>query len=229
MKLPKSYADISVKEYIQLKRILRKEYDNPFTKTIETLSVFNDKDIVMKNTPKSLAKIMATMDFILKEPQTRLKQFFKINGTRYGIVNHIDDLDAGQYISIVTILKDLSKTPDLHIDKLHEILACVIFPVNRRQRVRDLAPNYYRKLTDDIYNHMNIADAYPIAVFFCNLSRILTEDTQDYLRRKSERELTKAKGMMKEVLTDLQTTGDGLPPSTLSAMVTLQNDLTTKI
>jgi hypothetical protein len=97
-----------------------------------------------------------------------------------------------------------------------------------RKRLPQIEPSYFRKLTEDIRDTMSIEDAYPIAVFFCNLSRSLTECTQSYLNRKLETMTTESKTAILEVAKDLQKDGVGLPHSIISVMETLQKDHTTK-
>jgi len=91
-----------------------------------------------------------------------------------------------------------------------------------------IEPSYFRNLADDIRNTMSIEDAYPIAVFFCNLSRSLIQTTQDYLSQKLENMTEQSRSAIMEVAKDLQSDGVGLPPSIISAMETLQKDHTTK-
>ena len=222
--IPKSFKEVMVKDYIALRPILDKEYDNPLTRTIDLLSVFNDSEEVRKLKPRDLPKL----DFMFEEPSRKLEQYFEIKGRDYGIVNHVEDLEAGQYISVVSLLKNLSEDPNLYIDKLHEILSCVIFPVDEHKNVKSIEPSYFRDLAKDIYETMSIDEAYPIGVFFCNLSRILMSSIKDSLNQKFEGMTMEAQVLMLEATKDILKDGDGLLPSTISAMETLQNDLTTK-
>ena len=222
--IPKSFKDVMVKDYIALRPILEREYDNPLTRTIDLLSVFNDRKDVLKQK----ASALKGLDFLFEEPNRELTQYFKINGKDYGIVNHVEDLEAGQYISVVSILKDLADNPNLHIDKLHEILSCVIFPVDENKKVLNIEPSYFRNLSKEIYEDMSIDDAYPIAVFFLNLSAHLMSSMQDCLNQKFEGMTKEAQILMLEATEDILRDGDGLLPSTISAMETLQKDLITK-
>lgn len=229
MKIPKSFKEILVREYIKLRPILEKEYDNPFSKIIDILSVFNERTEVLGKTIKEINLIAEGFNFMYAEPSKKLEQYFEINGSRYGIVNHVSDLNAGQYISVVSLLKDLADRPNLSYEIIHEILACVVFPVDKKRKVLNIEPSYYRKVSEDIYNHMSINDAYPIAVFFCNLSESLTSLMQDYSIGKAENNLTEAKEIQLEVAKDFMSDGDGSLHSITSAMETLQSDHTTKI
>jgi len=222
--IPKSFKDVKVKDYIALRPILEREYDNPISRTIDLLTVFNEAEEVKKLKPIELPKL----DFLFEEPKREVEQYFDINGKSYGIVNHINDLEAGQYISVVSMLKGLAENPNLHIEQLHEILACVIFPVDENRKVKNIEPSYFRNLAKDIYEHMSIEDAYPMAVFFLNLSAALTKCTQDYLNQKLATMTTEAKELMLETAKDLERDGDGLSLSIISVMETLQKDLTTK-
>ena len=225
MRIPKSLKEVLVKDYIQINKIRSAEYDNPFTRTIDLLCIFNKREDVLKCKPSELA---IDLSHLLVEPSRILKQYFTINGKRYGIVNHINDLEAGQYMSFTTYLKGFADNPNVHIEQMPDILASVIFPVDKNNKVMAIEPSYFRNLADDIRNTMSIEDAYPIAVFFCNLSASLMKCTQDYLSQKLESMTEQSKTAIMEVAKDLESDGVGLPPSIISAMETLQKDPTTK-
>jgi hypothetical protein len=225
MRIPKNLKEVLVKEYIQINKIRNAEYENPFSRTIDLLCIFNDRKDVLKQKPTDLHVDLSNL---LKEPSRILKKNFTINGKRYAIVNHINDLEAGQYMSFTTYLKGFADNPNVHIDQMPDILASVIFPVDKNNKVLAIEPSYFRNLADDIRNTMSIEDAYPIAVFFCNLSRALTRCTQDYLNQKLENMTKESKNVILEVMRDLESDGVGLPPSITSVMETLQNDPTTK-
>ena len=131
-------------------------------------------------------------------------------------------------MSFTTYLKGFADNPNVHIDQMPDILASVIFPVDKNNKVLAIEPSYFRNLADDIRNTMSIEDAYPIAVFFCNLSASLTKCMQDYLSQKLEKMTEQSKNAILEVVKDLESDGVGLPRSIVSAMETLQKDHTTK-
>ncbi len=225
MRIPKSLKEVLVKDYIQINKIRSAEYENPFTRTIDLLCIFNDRADVLKQKPSELT---VDLSHLLEEPSRVLKQYFTINGKNYGIVNHINDLEAGQYMSFTTYLKGFEDNPNVHIDQMPDILASVIFPVDSNNKVMAFEPSYFRKLAEDIRNTMSIEDAYPIAVFFCNLSASLISCTQDFLNTKLEKMTKESREAILEVAKDLENDGDGLPHSITSAMETLQKDHTTK-
>jgi len=225
MRIPKSLKEVLVKDYIQINKIRSAEYDNPFTRTIDLLCIFNKREDVLKCKPAELA---VDLSHLLVEPSRVLKQYFTINGKNYGIVNHINDLEAGQYMSFTTYLKGFADNPNVHIEQMPDILASVIFPVDKNNKVMAIEPSYFRNLADDIRNTMSIEDAYPIAVFFCNLSARLTQCTQDYLNQKLENMTEQSRSAILEVAKHVESDGVGLPPSIISAMETLQKDRITK-
>ena len=225
MRIPKSLKEVLVKDYIQINKIRSAEYDNPFTRTIDLLCIFNKREDVLKCKPSELA---IDLSHLLVEPSRVLKQYFTINGKRYGIVNHINDLEAGQYMSFTTYLKGFADNPNVHIEQMPDILASVIFPVDKNNKVMAIEPSYFRNLADDIRNTMSIEDAYPICVFFCLLCRSLRQTTQDYLSQKLESMTEQSKTAILEVAKDLERDGVGLPHSIISAMETLQKDHITK-
>ena len=225
MRIPKSLKEVLVKDYIQINKIRSAEYDNPFTRTIDLLCIFNDREAVLKQKPSELT---IDLSHLLNEPSRILKRNFTINGKRYAIVNHINDLEAGQYMSFTTYLKGFADNPNVHIDQMPDILASVIFPVDKNNKVMAIEPSYFRNLAEDIRNTMSIEDAYPIAVFFCNLSASLTQTTQAYLNQKVESMTTESRKAILEVMKDLQNDGVGLPLSIISAMETSPKDHTTR-
>ena len=225
MRIPKSLKEVLVKDYIQINKIRSAEYDNPFTRTIDLLCIFNKREDVLKCKPSELA---VDLSHLLVEPSRILKQYFTINGKRYGIVNHINDLEAGQYMSFTTYLKGFADNPNVHIEQMPDILASVIFPVDKNNKVMAIEPSYFRNLADDIRNTVTIDEIYGVAVFFCNLSRSLTQCTQDYLNRKLESMTIESRSAILEVAKDLEKDGVGLPPSIISAMEILQKDHITK-
>jgi hypothetical protein len=225
MRIPKSLKEVLVKDYIQINKIRSAEYDNPFTRTIDLLCIFNNRKDVLKCKPSELA---VDLSHLLEEPSRVLKKNFTINGKLYAIVNHVNDLEAGQYMSFTTYLKGFADNPNIHIEQMPDILASVIFPVDKNNKVLAIEPSYFRNLADDIRNTMSIVDAYPIAVFFCNLSASLTKTTEDYLNRKVENMTEESKTAILEVMKDLENDGVGLPPSITSVMETLLKDPITK-
>ena len=225
MRIPKSLKEVLVKDYIQINKIRSAEYDNPFTRTIDLLCIFNKREDVLKCKPSELA---IDLSHLLVEPSRTLKQYFTINGKRYGIVNHINDLEAGQYMSFTTYLKGFADNPNVHIEQMPDILASVIFPVDKNNKVMAIEPSYFRNLADDIRNTMSIEDAFPICVFFCLLSANLRQTTQDFLNTKLESMTEESREVILEVAKDLERDGVGLPHSITSAMETLQKDHTTK-
>jgi hypothetical protein len=225
MRIPKSLKEVLVKDYIQINKIRSAEYDNPFTRTIDLLCIFNDREDVLKCKPSELA---IDLNHLFVEPSRVLKQYFTINGKNYGIVNHINDLEAGQYMSFTTYLKGFADNPNVHIEQMPDILASVIFPVDKNNKVMAIEPSYFRNLAEDIRNTMSIEDAYPIAVFFCNLSASLRQTTLNYLNTKLESMTEQSKTAILEVAKDLESDGVGLPPSIIYAMETLQKDHITK-
>jgi hypothetical protein len=225
MRIPKSLKEVLVKDYIQINKIRSAEYENPFTRTIDLLCIFNKREDVLKCKPSELA---IDLSHLLVEPSRVLKQYFTINGKRYGIVNHINDLEAGQYMSFTTYLKGFADNPNVHIEQMPDILASVIFPVDKNNKVMAIEPSYFRNLADDIRNTVTIDEIYGVAVFFCNLSRSLMSFTQDYLSQKLESMTEQSRSAILEVAKDLEKDGVGLPHSIACAMETLRKDPITK-
>jgi len=223
IEIPKSFKDVLVKDYIKLRGVTSKDYDNPISKVIDVLSIFNDREEVLREKPYELNALAKETVHLYQEPNTTLEKYFKIKGKDYGIVTNIEELEAGQYISVVSLLKDLQDNPNLHYEIIHKILACVIFPVDKKKKPINIEPGYFQRLSNDIYETMSIDEAYPIAVFFCNLSESLTLVTQDYLSKKVTTMTDEATRIQLEVAKGFLEDGDGSLHSITSVIQILQN------
>ena len=65
-----------------------------------------------------------------------------------------------------------------------------------------------RETSENILKHMSIADAYPIAVFFCNRYPDLMKAIKTSLKEKAEKIVKEVKKEIQEEM-NLQTVGDG--------------------
>ena len=233
IKLPESWDDITVGMYIELRPILHADM-NEIERLIYLLAVILKKPTqdIEKIKIEDYHKMRETLAFLWKEElPTILQKNFNINGKDYEVVLNANELDAGQYMSVVTKLKDIENDPEIAYNKLHEILASISVPVEKvKKKYKRIAiePSYYKKVAQDFYNYLPMSIAYPIGVFFYNLSESLTKIIVDYSKSKIAEKMTEAEEIQAEVMRDFLNDGDGGLHSITSLMDALKNGDTTK-
>jgi len=201
MRIPKSFNDISLKQYINFIRVDNSKLDM-FDKIITKLSILTGENYEsVANIPiVELTKINKQFEWASKEvPTAKLKNEFKINGTTYEIITDANKLTAGQYTSVMTKLKGVEP-----IEIIHEVLASI--STIKGVKVKDLPVNYYSDTAELFLNNLTVIDAYSIGVFFCKVSNELTEVIQDFLSIKTK----KIQGEVEMLERDLQISGGGL-------------------
>jgi len=140
----------------------------------------------------------------------------KFADKKYSVNLKINDLSGGQYIDLMTLTKDSAKITE----RLHEILAIFIHPMERKYFMWFPIPYSglkHREVADDIKKHLPMSIAYPIALFFCLLYENSISGIQDYFLQQSQREMLKAKLILlkdmrksKKKKTATSKNGDGL-------------------
>lgn len=205
MKIPKSYKEISIGQYQQLtKNALAGK--NEVEQTIHKLSVLLKlpKEEVRKFSLKQTEAINKKLSWINEGVKNnKIRKYYLIKWKLYKFDLDARNLTAGQYITNMELLKSIGKDDETIERNMHLLLAEVIRPLDWRLRVK---PEYDPiKVGLIIQEHFTVHKATPLLVFFCNLSKNLTEITRNSLNRKLHQTLEK----MKEIEEDLRS-GVGL-------------------
>lgn len=199
-KLPKGWKDISIKQYSLLRKVKNSTLDR-FDKIIQRIAIISGESYEAVSLLKitELTEVSKRIKWIDTEDLDRqLKDTFTIDGVDYKITLNATELTGGQYASIVT---KVNKNEPFEI--LHEILASISLPVG--VGIKEIEPSYYSKTAELFANNLSIVDAYPIGVFFCEVSKNLTKGIQDYLQE----ELKRTEKIRKEMEMDFISNGDG--------------------
>lgn len=206
MKIPKSWNEITIGQYINLLPSNYKKL-NAIQSTIHTLSILTGKSKEeIRQLPKDKAERMVkSLSWMENKPQGQYKKTFKLNGKRYKVDPNANTLLAGQYMDAMEILKRLPDDNETIEKNLHLLLSVVCRPQKRK---------WFKWVDDEIdlvktaellHDNLTLDIAYPIIVFFCLLSNQLTPIINDFSNRKiakTEQELT-------QMETDLQNSLDG--------------------
>jgi len=211
IKIPNSWDDISIGQYIELRPVLAAEMSD-IERLIHILAVIlrQPTQEVKKIKLKNVKEINKEMSFLWKEElPTELQNIFQIDDQWFEIVLDARELNAGQYMSVSTKLKDVDSDPNVIYSIIHNILASISYPIieNKGKYERqEIDSSYFSDTSKLFYEKLPVSIAYPLGVFFCNLSQDLMPIIQGYSKRK----LTKANSIMEEVQKDISKDGDGL-------------------
>lgn len=197
-----TWNDITVEQYSKLYPTLKTEGmtdEEIVENTILQVSII--KGITEKEAEFTTIEETRQIQAFLRTPiPTKIHRFWKSNGIRYEFNIHADRIKAGGYIGIMNGVKD---DP---IKNLHLNLFNMCKPV--KLTVKGWKPYEFKQheVSERIehFKDMPISVAYPIAVFFLNLSRNLTESMPDYLSEQ----MMKMTSKLDEIKADL-VSGDG--------------------
>lgn len=207
MKLPKSWKDITIGQYQQLLPSNYKKL-NDVESIIHTLHVVTglSKDDVRKISLKDVKTYQKKLSFLNEAYKGHYKKKFKVNGRWYRVEPDANSLEAGQYMDVMTLIKDLGKDNEAIEKNLHLLLAVVCKPIKLTIKGwKDMSLDII-KTSEEFYNHLTMDIANPIIVFFCLLSKHSTEIIENYLKRQVE----KTEKELSAIQEDLNNTGGGI-------------------
>ncbi|MBV7534060.1 hypothetical protein [Chitinophaga sp. sic0106] len=125
---------ITVGKFQELYDILQgKNFDSDIARDIALLSALEGKpadyyeDMLVTDFRKEKEKLswLSLSDI----PAVPIPSRLKVNGREYQIVYEFDQLNAGQFIDVVSV----SKTPEENILNMHKLLAAICLPIRRKK------------------------------------------------------------------------------------------------
>lgn len=180
MKLPKSWNEVSIEQFIEIYDIAQDESIEPIDKSIRIFSILSGLTIeqVENLTLDDWVSFQKDIKFINDFPKATYPKSFKLKGFIWKPKTDIRNLTAGEYISSVELTKDkeniIINTPGLAALYLQPYKGWWIF-----KKKADLTYEQKR----DILRAANVQQIYPLALFFCTLLMKLVESIPDYLNK----------------------------------------------
>ena len=212
--IPTSWDDITIEMYIKLKPVLETEQE-PITRVINLLCILTGKkrEEIQDITLPDYKMLLDKMSFLNTElPKDLRKKRIKLNGQWYEWKLDAKNMLFGEYISVMEIMQKASDNEAVLFNNLHKILTVIFRPVEKKYGMLwksiQVDGEKIRETSENILKHMSIADAYPIAVFFCSRYPDLMKAIKTSLKEKAEKIVKEVKRELKKE-TDLQTVGDG--------------------
>ena len=132
---------------------------------------------------KAKLKYLANIEDLGEVGKVRMK--FKVKGKWFKVIWKTQELTSGQYIDV----SHFTKEPDKIIYNIHNILAAISVPMKYGLIQQKYDGAKHKDIADLLYNHMTIAQAYPIMLFFCRYYEELDSNILTYLVEEGKKAL----------------------------------------
>lgn len=128
IELPNSWAGVTVEQFQALQRILAEKGDE-YATNVAIISIMSGVpvDEIETYSLKTYAKCMQTLSFLTEQLVGEVQKVVEFGGQKYDVITDVYNLNGGQYITLMHLMKD----PDKVIDQLHEVMAVFLVPKKR--------------------------------------------------------------------------------------------------
>lgn len=212
IKVPTSWAEISLKQYIEVADVLAIDMDE-LDKQVKIVSILTKEPeaTILEMNLTALKEAIRLTSFIYTKPKTKgIKHVIRLGLQRFEINYDLKKINAGEYIDLTSMTKD----KDLITQNLPMILAIFFHPINIiGRRKKNCYVNGSQTLESRIKTskliekHLMMDDVMQLSSFFLTVSVKLTEATIKTIE-KSNKKI--AKELNELISKDLQTFGDGI-------------------
>jgi len=181
------YSDLTIKQFLNCKLISEMQTD-PIDRNVRLLAEVSGKSVdEIESLPltelKAKLKYLANIEDLGEVGKVRMK--FKVKGKSFKVIWKTQELTSGQYIDV----SHFTKEPDKIIYNIHNILAAISVPMKYGLIQQKYDGAKHKDIADLLYNHMTIAQAYPIMLFFCKFFAELDSNILTYLVEEGKRAL----------------------------------------
>ena len=198
MQLPKSWAEVTIGQFIEARQVLSAEYTLEIDRQVNLLAVFSGKGKAeIEDMPMNEFKQAVERLAFLSDPSTistKIPAFFTLKGRIYDVHRNMNTITAYQFADLSSLTAD----PKVITDNMHKILAVLCVPRKYVWMKGKYDGEAMPAVAELFYRRLSIEVAHPLCVFFCNLLPALQKTTLDY----SEKQLRQMeKTMLKELKT----------------------------
>ena len=168
--IPTNVNNLTIKEFIEYENIRTSNLEN-IDKIIQIASSFTDiavseyENMSFNELEKVKSKVLLLIN---SKPNTRLKNTFWHDGTRYKACKDEKDFKTNQYTALKQYETDV-------INNLHKILALIYVKCPVFSKYKFNSDNV-EEISDVIYNHGKVGDVYGTLFFYSNRSEKLKAD-----------------------------------------------------
>jgi len=168
--IPTNVNNLTIKEFIEYENIRTSSLEN-IDKIIQIASSFTDvsvseyENMSFNELEKVKHKVLLLIN---SKPNTRLKNTFWHDGTRYKACKDEKDFKTNQYTALKQYETDV-------INNLHKILALIYVKCPLFSKYKFNSDNV-EQISDVIYNYGKVGDVYGTLFFYSNRSEKLKAD-----------------------------------------------------
>jgi len=198
--IPTNVNNLTIKEFIEYENIRTSSLEN-IDKIIQIASSFTDiavseyENMSFNELEKVKSKVLLLIN---SKPNTRLKNTFWHDGTRYKACKDEKDFKTNQYTALKQYETDV-------INNLHKILALIYVKCPVFSKYKFNSDNV-EEISDVIYNYGKVGDVYGTLFFYSNRSEKLKADLLNSLE-EVQKEIAIH---MEEVNRELKASGENM-------------------
>jgi hypothetical protein len=180
MNIAKSWADVTVKQFILANELTNDKSIEPVEKEIRLVSLLAGEkmEAIEALTISKFKELAAHLSFLNDTDIKGIHPSFKIGKHNVKVQYLITELTAGQYIDIC----EYTKKPEEIFNNIHNIMA-VISDVYYSKMFKKVYLTHGEK-SDLFYNQLTMDKCYPVAVFFWKVFQGLTKDILNSLNKE---------------------------------------------
>jgi hypothetical protein len=177
LSIPQSYADITLKKWLDLQEQMQSYKDDE--EAVNAIMLYHlcglDANWINGLDIDSFNKIMAELNKFLSNTDLPLQRFVKIDGIEYGFEPNLSEMAYGAYV-------DISKYETLEVDtKWAEIMSILYRPIVRESgALYDIKP-YDGNIDGDKFMEVGMDVHFGSLFFLSSLLKDLLNDTQKSL------------------------------------------------
>lgn len=199
MKNPKSWSDVSLKQYYDLLEVIALEMSEE-DKAINMLSALSGMDVdylTSKLDVKDLAKAIGDLKFIGDtKPVGTVKPTLRVGKRKFAFDLMLRGAAASSFIS----LSEYTKTSESSKKNIHNIIAIFCYELNFWGVRKKRTVQSQREIAEYLKENMNMNDAFIYRDFFLLSYKTLLASTKDYLASEQMKILKKLKKLNNQPL-----------------------------
>ena len=183
MQLPKSYNDLTVKQFQQASLILKEETDL-LERHIKLIACVTGREVswVESHTPAQITEMCKGLDFIsIPDLSKTIKKWVVSNKRVYRPIIGAEKLTAGQLIA----LKYYEEKSNGSQKFLHQQLACIFCDIDKFGRAKKYDAKEHDRIAHDL-QYARLGDVYGPLFFYSNVLEKLSPVMEIYLKQANE-------------------------------------------
>jgi hypothetical protein len=167
MKIPKSYFDISIRQFDELKRA--NEIEDQRERQLAQLAILLDIDIdeVEKLPITKFQEINESIKFLLETPKGDFRRIIEIDGIKWGFVRNLEHITLGEWIDLDYYVAEWD-------DAKHKLASVlwrrVVSEDELGYEIEEYDGSKAEEASKIFYDKLSYGDIWMASVFFCHIA-----------------------------------------------------------